>query len=287
MYDLLELGDLPGALGSHRRLDELAHEIGQPLFRHSALVWKRVTELAAGRFDRAAQLAHEALNLARAAHGEGAQAHFIAQQLAVVPYQGGAARLTSAVRTRASDGDPMWSAAMCMLNGEIGERSTLDDRGHALGLEQLADLPRTVYWLTSLAWLADVSSQQHDHERAALLYELLAPYADRFVQLTFCGSFGCLHRHLGRLAALLGASRRAAEHFEEAVQRHVMISAPALEARARGDYAEALIEGRAVGSRRDATAMAERATALAEACGASRLAARLRRLPTAAVLQPQ
>ena len=287
LYDLLELGDLPGALESHRRLEELADEIGQPLFRHSALVWKRVTELASGRFDRAAQLAHEALNLAHAALGEGAQTHFVAQQLAVVPYQGGGARLISAARTRAGDGDLLWSAAMRMLKAESGERSALDDRGPALGPEQLADLPRTVYWLTTLAWLADVSSQEDDHERAALLYEILAPYADRFVQLTFCGSFGCLHRHLGRLAAQLGASRRAAEHFEEAVRRHVMIPAPALEARARGDYAEALLKGRAVGSRRDAAAMADRAMALAETCGATRLAARLRGLPTAAALQPQ
>jgi hypothetical protein len=71
------------------------------------------------------------------------------------------------------------------------------------------------------------------------------------------------------------------------VRRHAMISAPALEAHTRCDYAEALLAGRAVGSRRDAAATVQRAMALAGACGATRLTARLRRLPAVATLQPR
>jgi hypothetical protein len=120
-----------------------------------------------------------------------------------------------------------------------------------------------------------------------VLYELLATYADRFVQLTFSGSFGCVHQHLGLLAAQLGQSRQAAEHFEEALRRHALVSAPALEARTCCAYAQALLQERAAGSRRDARTVAERGLALAEECGATRLSARLHRLMPVAALQPQ
>jgi hypothetical protein len=285
LYDLLELGDVTAAIESRRRLDELAPEVGQPLYRHSALVWQRVTEQMSGRFERAAQLAHEALNLARGAQGEAAQTHFIAQQLAIVPYQGGAARLLPAAEARATGGDTLWSAAVCLLRADRGERSPAAGAFDALTAERLADLPRNVFWLTTLAWLAEVCAAERDHGRAAVLYELLAPYGDRFVQLTFNGSFGCLHRHLGLLAAQLGTARRAAEHFEEAVRRHAVVRAPALEAWACCDYAHALIAGRAAGSTRDAKSMAERGLALAEACSATRLSARLRQLTPVATLQ--
>lgn len=290
LYDLLELGDLQGAVGAQARLAELAREIDQPLYRHSALAWQRVIELMMGRFERAAQLAHEAVNLALSKHGEDANTHFIAQQLAVVPYLGGEAWLRPAAESRATGSDPtgsdpLWSAAVCLLRSDSAEPTTANGNCGALAADRLAALPRTIFWLTTLSWVVEVCVREQDHDRAAVLYELLAPYADRFVQLTFCGSFGCLSRHLGLLAGELGASRQASEHFEEAVRRHAMLGATALEAWARCDYAEALASGRAAGSDRDARAIVERGLAAAESCGATRLSARLRRLTAVGALQ--
>ena len=290
LYDLLETGDVSGAADAVRRLEVLADELDQPLYRHSSLVWRRVLEQIRGDFARAAQLAHQALNLARGAQGEAASRHFLTQQLAVARDQDGPERLLQSVRQRALTGDPLWSAAVALL--ELDRAGDADEdadaaaaRGPAGGrfsADALASLPRTVFWLTILAWLAESCACSGDAERIPVLYELLAPFDDRYVQLTFSGSFGSLHRHLGLLAARLGRPQEAAEHFDEAVRRHQQLTAPALEARTRCDYAAEVVAGRATGSARDAATMLGRALVLAQECGASRLAERARALAVTA-----
>lgn len=287
LYDVLEAGELDNAARLHAELQRLADELGQPLYRHSALVWLRVLEQLSGRFEHATQLAYRALNLARGADDEGAQTHFIAQQLAIVPDRGGGEKLLPVVDRWAATGDPLWAAAAGILSlTRTAESPGLPSR-HASEARHLADLPHNVMWLTTLAWLAEACPRTGDHEQAAVLYELLSPYAARFVQLTFNGSFGCLHRHLGLLAVQLGRSRQATEHFEEAVNRHANIPAPALEARTLCDYAEASLAGGAAGSTRDATTMIKRAARLAKACGATRTLERLTWLTQLAVVDPR
>jgi hypothetical protein len=275
LYDRLEAGEVCAARQTHRRLLELADELRQPLYRHSALVWRRVLEQLGGRFQAAAQLAHVAWSVARDAHGEDADTHFIAQQLAVVQDQGGAETLLPAVERQVSDGDWLWSSAARLVELESTDEVDIERRSDGLAAEQLSGIREDVFWLPTLAWMAEVSARTGDRERAEVLEELLAPYADRFVQLIFNGSFGCLHRHLGLLAGQLGRPREAAEHFAEAVRRHAMIGAPALEARTRCDYAEALLADRAAGSTRDANALIDRARGLAEGCRATRISERL------------
>jgi DNA-binding SARP family transcriptional activator/tetratricopeptide (TPR) repeat protein len=286
LYDLLEAGDVIAATASRRRLQALADELCQPLYRHSGLVWGRVLEQLSGRFERAARLAHEALNVAQGAHGEDANTHFLAQQLGVVHDQGGEERLLRVLEQRTTGGQPLWSAAACLLEPDGADGSVVQRAFDALTASTLFDLPRDVFWLTTLAWLAEASARVGDPERTAVLYEILAPFADCFVQLTFNGSFGCVHRHLGLLAGTLGRPRQAAEHFEEALRRHAAIPAPALEARTYCDYAESVLADRAAGSTRDARLMIERAGRLAEACGATKISQRQRRLLPRGAPQP-
>jgi len=276
LYDLLEAGDLVAAEEACGRLEQLADELGQRLYRHSSLVWRRVIEQLGGRFERAAQLAHQALNIAEGAHGQGARTHFLAQQLVVVRDRGRAEKLLPAFRRQAAGGDTLWSAAVDLLEADSGEgvRSRRTD-SEPLATERLPDLPRDVFWLTTLAWLAEAGARTDDCERADVLYQLLSPCADRWVQFSFYGSFGSLHRYLGLLAGQLGRPRPAAEHFDEALRRHAVVSAPALEARVLCDYGEAAMSGRAAGSARRATEMFERARRRAEDCEATQILERL------------
>jgi DNA-binding SARP family transcriptional activator len=283
LYDLLELGDVDAAARAHSRLAQLADQLRQPLYRHSALVWQRALEVLHGRFDRADQLAHEALCLAEGAQDEAAQVHFVAQRLALVDHLGGAEKLLPAVTERACAGDLLWRVAARLLGSVDGRPSADTDE---LAPSQLQDLPRNVFWLTKLSWLAEVSARTGDHERAAVLYDLLAPYGDRFVQLTFDGSFGSVHRYLGLLAGQLGRSRQAADHFDEAVRRHAALRAPALHARTLCDYAEALVTGRAAGPPALATGMIDDATRLARGCGAISVLGRLQRASAGAAAGP-
>jgi DNA-binding SARP family transcriptional activator/tetratricopeptide (TPR) repeat protein len=285
LYDLLEAGDVVAAVEAYARLEQLANELEQRLYRHSALVWKRVIEQIGGRFERAGQLAHEALNIAEGAHGPGARTHYLAQQLAVVRDRGRAEKLLPAVRRQAAGGETIWLSAVDLLEADCAECSVPLQGSEVLATERLPDLHRDVFWLVTLAWLAESAAHTDDHERSEVLYELLAPSADRWVQFSFNGSFGSVHRYLGLLAAQLGRGHDAAEHFDEAVRRHVEARAPALEARALCDFGEAILAGRATGSARDASTMLERAGGAAEACDATRLRERteaLERVPAPA-----
>jgi hypothetical protein len=285
-YDLLEAGEVSAAAQAQARVRAIGDDFGDPLFRHSALVWNRVLEQLEGRFDRAGQLAHEAMNLSPGAQSEHAMTHFLGQQLAVVGDQGGEKKLLATMKQASRDGGTLWSAAIWLLEVYCADLVAPPPTGGPLAAIRLPELPRDVYWLTTLAWVAEASASTGDIERSAVLYELLAPYADRWVQFIFNGSFGCLHRHLGLLASQLGWPGVASEHFEEAVARHEIAGAVALEARTRCDYGEALFEHRAAGSVAQAIAMCERARRLAQTCGAQRITERLSRIAPVAALSP-
>jgi hypothetical protein len=100
-----------------------------------------------------------------------------------------------------------------------------------------------MFWLASLASLAEAAAVVGDAEGGALLYTALEPYADRLAQWSFTGNAGCVHRLLGRTAAVAQQRERAREHFEEALQRHAALGCGALLARTRCDYGELLLTG--------------------------------------------
>ena len=77
-----------------------------------------------------------------------------------------------------------------------------------------------------------------DAARAARLYDLLAPYAERHVQLSFAAHLGSVHRYLGLLATTMSAWTRTEEHFEAALRRHA--DSPPLTIRTLCDYAQML-----------------------------------------------
>jgi hypothetical protein len=72
-----------------------------------------------------------------------------------------------------------------------------------------------------------------------VLYRALAPYATRFVQIGYAAPEGPVARWLGLLAAAAGEPERAVEHLEQALALSTEAGAPAFEARARADLAEA------------------------------------------------
>lgn len=80
-----------------------------------------------------------------------------------------------------------------------------------------------------------------DTEQAAILYRLLAPYADRNVvadRAHVC--WGFVERWLGLLAATMARWEDATAHFETALARNQALGSPPLVARTRADYASML-----------------------------------------------
>jgi hypothetical protein len=109
--------------------------------------------------------------------------------------------------------------------------------------ERAGTIPRTMLWLTATASLAETAAQLGDADECARLYAELEPYAERFVQWSFTGNGGSVHRLLGRTAGVAGLRDAARAHFDAAVARHEAVGAPPLVARTRCDYGELLMQG--------------------------------------------
>ena len=245
LYDLAEMGDLEEARRRQAELDVLAEELHQPLYRHSSLAWRCVWEGLAGRFGEAERIARESVRLAERAQAPDAQAHFIAQLVALRREQGRLHELLPEIERLAGD-EPAAAAWRGILPlafldaGDPGRAQAAYERALDGGV---AGLPRTMLWLTTIGSLAEAAAELDDSENAGQLYAELAPYADRLVQWSFTGNAGSVHRLLGRTAATAGWNDRARGHFEAALQRHAELDAAPLLARTRCDYGEFLLRG--------------------------------------------
>ena len=276
MYDLMEAGDLAAAADTRSRLGRLAEESHQPLYRHSALVWRRVLDQIAGDFESCDQLWHEAMNLAAPAQGRTARIHHIAQMMAVARDRGGVDRLLATSRRWPAEGSRLWLSARWVLELDCDELVPDPERDEVVaGIESLS---HDVFWLPTMAWLGEVVAATGSEAQAGALYELLLPFQALWIQLVFDGSFGSVARPLGLLAGRLGRPDLASAHLRDAIDRHAVASAPALEARAGADLAVAIERGAADGTPSESEALLRRARSLAAGCGARRLTERLSRI---------
>ena len=133
-----------------------------------------------------------------------------------------------------------------------------------------------MFWLASLASLAEAAALLEARDGAAKLYAALEPHADLLAQWSFTGNAGSVHRLLGRTAAAAQHRDRAREHFESALRRHAALGSGPLLARTRCDYGELLLTGPRA-DRTRARRLLHEAYAAARDFGMQRVAARAER----------
>ena len=245
LYDLAEMGDLVEASRRQAELDQIAAELRQPLYRHSSLTWRCVWAGLAGRFEEAERIAHESVGLAERAEAPDAQAHFIAQLVALRREQGRLHELLPEIECRAGD-EPAaapWRGILPLAYLDAGDPARAQAAYERAVGDGMPGLPRTMLWLTTIGSLAEAAARLDDPDIAEQLYAELEPYADRLVQWSFTGNAGSVHRLLGRTAATAGWDDRARGHFEAALRRHSDLDAAPLLARTRCDYGELLLRG--------------------------------------------
>ena len=127
----------------------------------------------------------------------------------------------------------MWALAL-LENGRVAEAREL-----ALA-EDLASVPWDLMWSVTVFLWADACSRLGLLDRAAELYERLAPFSD---QLAVSGSMvsGSIPSQLGNLATTLGRYEEAEAHFGAAAAIEERLGAPLLLARTHVGWARALI----------------------------------------------
>jgi tetratricopeptide (TPR) repeat protein len=129
---------------------------------------------------------------------------------------------------------PLWPLALAVVHADDGHLDQARRELAAVAGDRFADLRVDCNWLPTLVLAAEVASAVGDRERAALVYDLLAPYADRWAVFGIAiACMGAVDHSLGLLASTLGRHEDAALHLDRALAAYVRTGAAVLQARAQ------------------------------------------------------
>jgi eukaryotic-like serine/threonine-protein kinase len=148
-----------------------------------------------------------------------------------------------------------------------------------LARENFTALKKDWNWLATMAVAAEVAVYLRDAERAARIYELMLPYADRNITIGWYEvSYGAVARYLGKLAALVGRFDEAERHFDQAIAMHQALGAIAWQAHAHHEYAAMLLARGAANDHERAAELIQSALASADTLGMKKLGDEARQL---------
>ena len=241
MADQLEQGDLPALELGMERYERAARELQQLHFSWHVPLFRAGQELLAGQLDEAERLATEALAIGRRAHDPIVGIYHMIVLVGLRWEQGRLPELEATLRRFVDrfPANPGWGATLAVLLCEASRHDEARAHLERLAADDFAGLPRNHLYLYHLAVLAITSHALGDGRRAARLYDLLLPYADRNVlpaRLPL-GTLGSASQHLGLLAATLSRWDEAADHFQTAMRVHARMGAAPLLARSREHHA--------------------------------------------------
>ena len=173
----------------------------------------------------------------------------------------------------------MWRVNAAVMRLACGHVEAARQDLESLATKDFRDIPRDLMWMHTMVRLAELVGFFRDARRAALLYELLLPYADRYVIAGILATCrGSVSWPLGVLATVLSRYDDAQRHFEAALEMNARIRARMWVAYTQYDYARMLVTRDGPGDRATAAALARDALAMACKGGLKPLEAQLREL---------
>ena len=201
-------------------LSDVAGELRQPAQRWALGTTRTMVALMEGELEAAEQLIAETVAVGRTAEAWNA---VVSQRLALFVLrraQGRLAELEDAIRRSVHEYPALlrFRCALAHLYAELGlereTRTALDD----LLARDLANEHVDAEWLFGMMLLPDPCASLADRHGAAKLYEVLAPYGDRYAEAPVEASFGSVARGLGVLAGTLEQYDDAERHFAAALE---------------------------------------------------------------------
>ncbi|MHA6759560.1 hypothetical protein [Streptacidiphilus sp. PAMC 29251] len=218
---------------SGRRLAELREQLshrGHLAVGYVVSAVDVMLAIRAGDLDGAETLAKDCLRQGLAAGDVDATVWYNAQLVAIRWYQGCLVevlpRLERTVHSPLlSMADNSTSAALAVAAVMSGDRRRAASLLASLCGPDLASLPRSSGWLSTMYGIVEAAHLLDDADVSADAYELLRPYAE----LPMLGSigivcFGSSHHALGVAALSMGDLDRAVDHFRTAVQRNLALA---------------------------------------------------------------
>lgn len=240
--DLIELGDLRAADSEIDAFSRSAQELRHPYYSWAVPMWRATHSLLAGRLEEAERLAQEAFTLGRRAHPEAFDA-FGVQLTLLRREQGRLDEIEPFIRSFAdrTPDAPTMRAGLANMYAQLERLEDTRREFEHLASNNFTDLPADMNWLICLALATEACAILGDAPRAALLHEMLLPYASRVVVVGWgIACYGAVAHYLGLLASTMRRWKDAATHFEVALQMHSAMGAKAFVARTQRAYGEML-----------------------------------------------
>ncbi len=254
---LLERADIVAADAEIATFTRVAEQLREPAFLWEAAVFRAMRALLDGRLEDAEQLAGQALRTAQRGDepeaalydnsgtrlGPNATLTYNAQLLNLRSHQGRLHEYEDAVRgmVRQYPTLPVWRCVLASLLSETQVTPEVRALFGGLAAKNFGDIPRDGNWLIAMTLLAEVCVRLGDAERAALLRDLLRPYAGRHIVVgAALACRGAMDHYLGMLAATMGSYEEADACFRGALEMYERLGARPYAARARTEWARSL-----------------------------------------------
>ena len=240
---LLELGDVVAAKQELRAMATVAQELMQPSQTWLVSVYRALIALLEGSFDEAERLIAATRTLGERAQSWNATVTYRLQLYVLCREQGRLNEIEAVVRRSAEEYPtyPIWRCVLAQMATELGYMDEARRQFERLAADGFAPVPWDEEWLVSIGLLAETASALHDSERAAQLYDLLAPYCDRVAVSYPEISIGAVARYLGLLAATAGRWEDTERDFRAALEINERIGARSWLAHSQYDYARRLL----------------------------------------------
>ncbi len=254
----IELGQLARAEAALNHMVRLSDELSQPTLYWLASTNSAAFEMVRGDFAAAERWAERALHTGQEAGQSDALQLYAAQVAFIRTYQGRAEEIVGMLEY----GVAAYPGVLAWRAGLAGVYCWLDrfDEARALVREAATDRFRDIPWdpvrMTTLALWAETTAQSGCTDEGAIIYDLLAPWADQ-VAWTDAACYGHVQMWMGLLSAALGRPEQSDRHLEFACRFHEENRMMLWAARAHLGWAEAL-----AGRGEIARAQAEAARAL-------------------------
>jgi class 3 adenylate cyclase len=249
--DLLELGQVPAAARDLDVCCRLAEELRQPYHTWIVAIFRVLLAFARGRLGDVEPLAQRALEIGQEGQNQNALLVFGLHTM-VLQRERGVDEWSDLVEGFATTYRPIEQNLRCARALGLFDAGRPDEARAEFGrlaADDFRSVPRTVAWLYSFAFLAEVCHGLGDAARARILYARLARFAGRNITIGPVLAFGAADRYLGLLAATMGQVDDAVRHFEAAIALNSRMGTLQALARTQVELADLLLDRDAPGDR--------------------------------------
>jgi DNA-binding NarL/FixJ family response regulator len=265
--DLLTMGQIQAADEAIAQANALAATLRQPLYLWYAHVFSALRALMQGDWAAGERLAEAAYQSGQRVQPGGATVYLAAQQFMIRWEQGRLAEMAAIFTDLAArfPAMPVLRAFRALAHWHAGDQAAAQAELTQLCANRAAALIWDQLWLGGVATLAELTILLGDRTQAALLYELLLPYAERNVMVGVPNCLGAVAAYLGSLAALLGQREAAIEHFTKGLALNQQLALQPFLARTQVRYAAFLLQQGTAAERTQAYDLLQQAQATAAA----------------------